>query len=612
VRSYLTQARPRPTAVDLFCGAGGLSLGLERAGFDVLVGADSDEWAVRTHDANLPGLSWCGDLSDPTDFLNTLKVWGLEHVDLVAGGVPCQPFSRAGRSKIRDLVDAGVRGGHDERADLWASFIAVVKELQPTAVLVENVPDLPRWDDGAVLTALYTSLQSLGYRVEARILDGYRYGVPQHRQRLILIGLADHRRPIWPEPQDTFVDLRDAIGDLPPIPRAQRAEELPYDHRRQTSTFQRLMRAGVPADEDELIREHICRDVRADDMRAFRQMEEGQTYIDLPEDLRRYRSDVFTDKYKRLSWAELCRSITAHIAKDGYWYIHPDQHRTLSIREAARVQSFPDHFRFAGTQTHRYRQIGNAVPVLLGEAIGRAVREGLALPARRRPERQAARDRLLDWHRKTSVRPPAWRAEQTDPWLVLAAELLLARARRDEAEQIFGELRQVAPTPRALLAHADPETELARIGVRERARVLVQAAQDLVDHFDGRVPDDDNDLLMVPGVGDYVCRSVLSFGFGRRQVLVDRTTARVASRVVGHGDTRRFQLRLDLHRLAGPEGPDPDFNRALLDLGREICRPQPACESCPLRVLCATGRERVAQLDLEDAMAVSAPEEVAA
>src|SRR6478609_5423536 len=104
-------------------GAGGLSLGLERAGFDVIVGADSDEWAVRTHAANLPGLSWCGDLSDPSEFINRLSVWGIESVDLVAGGVPCQPFSRAGRSRIRVLVESGLRTGHDARADLWSSFI---------------------------------------------------------------------------------------------------------------------------------------------------------------------------------------------------------------------------------------------------------------------------------------------------------------------------------------------------------------------------------------------------------------------------------------------------------------------------------------------------------
>jgi len=575
-------------------------MGLDRAGFDVLVGADSDEWAVRTHDANLPGLSWCGDLSDPTEFLNTLEVWGITQVDLVAGGVPCQPFSRAGRPRIQNLVETGERAVHDARADLWSSFVKVVEALEPSAVLVENVPDLPRWDDGAVLIGLYESLRALGYRVEARILDGFRHGVPQHRQRLVLVGFRGDRRHVWPAPEADLVDLRDAIGDLPPIPRAQRSERLPYDPRRTTSEFQAQMRRDVPDRDRHIVFEHICRDVRSDDMEAFRLLGEGQTYIDLPERLRRYRSDVFTDKYKRLSWAHLCRSITAHIAKDGYWYIHPDQHRTLSIREAARVQSFPDDFRFAGTQTHRYRQIGNAVPVLLAESIGRAVLNDLERPHRSRPDasREQFRELLTGWRARADAWSPSWR-NGNDPWLVLAGEMLLGRARPADAERIFALVREVAPDPASLLAHDEPEAVLGSIGVKERARTLVALANDLVSFFDGRVPDDEMALRILPGVGDYVCRAVLTFGFGRRQVLVDRTTTRVAGRIARHDDTRRFQIRLDLHRLAGSAGPDAAFNRALLDLGREVCRADaPRCSVCPLQVRCATGRAATEQLEL--------------
>src|SRR3954452_8824477 len=142
------------------------------------------------------------------------------------------------------------------------------------------------------------------------------------------------------------------------------------------------MRSGLSEPERLLIRDHICRDVRPDDMEAFRLLAEGQTYVDLPERLRRYRSDVFTDKYKRLVWSELCRSITAHIAKDGYWYIHPQQHRTLSVREAARVQTFPDWFRFAGQPTLQLRQIGNAVPPMLASAVGKQLL--IALRSRRK------------------------------------------------------------------------------------------------------------------------------------------------------------------------------------------------------------------------------------
>lgn len=609
IRAYTAASRSRPTAVDLFCGAGGLSLGLTRAGFDVLAAADSDEWAMRTHDANLPGLSWCGDLADPAEFLAALDVWGISHVDLVAGGVPCQPFSRAGHSRIRGLVQAGERMDHDSRADLWSSFVSVVESLRPSAVLVENVPDLPRWNDGAVLLGLYDSLQALGYRVEARVLDAFRFGVPQHRQRLILIGLADGRQPLWPTPDDNLVSLRDAIGDLPPIPRAQRAERLPYDARRQTSPFQALMRRDVPPDGARLVTEHISRDVRDDDMEAFRLLREGQTYIDLPERLQRYRSDVFTDKYKRLAWAELCRSITAHIAKDGYWYIHPDQHRTLSVREAARVQSFPDDVSFAGTQTHRYRQIGNAVPVLLGEAIGGAVIAGLQQPAVADGARGAVgfREALLAW---TAAWTPPWRKAGT-AWDVLLCELLLARARPADAERLFADLRSLAPTPAALCRLDDPELALAGIGIKDRAALAVKVARVLVEEHAGEVPDTEAALAELPGVGDYVCRAVLAFAWGRRQVLVDRTTARVATRVTGHRDDRRFQLRLDLHRLAGSRGPDPSFNRALLDLGRELCRPaNPDCPACPLRSHCAFARDLPPQLELE--VASPLPEEVAA
>ncbi|HSZ03881.1 MAG TPA: DNA (cytosine-5-)-methyltransferase [Solirubrobacteraceae bacterium] len=600
IRSFVSRSSGRPTAIELFCGAGGLSLGLERAGFDVLAGADSDQWAVRTHDANLPGLSWCGDLSDPTEFLTTLNVWGVGQIDLLAGGVPCQPFSRAGSSRIRDLVDTGERAAHDHRADLWSSFVKVVEALRPAAVLVENVPDLVRWNDGAVLMGLHDSLDALGYQVEARVLDGFRYGIPQHRQRLILIGIDGNRRPRWPEPTDQYTTLRDAIGDLPPIPRAQRCERLPYDVRRQTSDYQRLMRQDLPTEDHDVVLEHICRDVRPDDMEAFRLLGEGQTYIDLPDRLRRYRSDVFTDKYKRLSWSELCRTITAHIAKDGYWYIHPDQHRTLSLREAARVQSFPDNFRFAGTQSHRYRQVGNAVPVLLGEAIGRSVKTTLEQSRRlRSPERERFRELLVGWRRASDTWSPPWRRDGSDPWLVLAAELVLARMRPSDAEGTFERLSEIAPRPTALLAHDDPKRLLAEIGLtQERAVALLALAEDLVTYFDGAVPNDETLLPLLPGVGEYTGGAALTFAFGRRQVLLDQTTARVAGRLARHGDTRRFQVRLDLHRLAGSAGPDAEFNRALLDLGRELCRPaKPRCEMCPLHVGCATGRTRAAQAD---------------
>ena len=187
VRRWVRSAQ-RPTAVDLFCGAGGLSLGLRDAGFTVLLGADSDPWSVETHTGNLGGLGYLGDLADPTDLIQHLDAWGIRRVDLVAGGPPCQPFSRAGHSKIRSLIRSGERIGDDPRAQLWRGFMMVVEHLRPRAVLIENVPELPRWDDGAVLTGFYESLRELDYDIDAQVLDAYRHGVPQHRARLV------HRR----------------------------------------------------------------------------------------------------------------------------------------------------------------------------------------------------------------------------------------------------------------------------------------------------------------------------------------------------------------------------------------------------------------------------------
>jgi DNA (cytosine-5)-methyltransferase 1 len=586
VREWVA-GRRRPTAIDLFAGAGGLSLGLHQAGFDVLVGADSNEWAMETHAANLPGLTWTGDLSEPELFLEALGVWGIESVDLLAGGVPCQPFSRAGRSKIANLVEQGVRGRHDERAELWESYVSVVRALRPRAVLVENVPDLPRWNDGAVLIGFFESLRELGYTVEAKILDGFRYGVPQHRQRLILLGYLEGKRPVWPEPTDEFISLDDAIGDLPIIPRAQREEELPYLRDRTRTDFQRAMRSELVGGQNDLVWEHITRDVRPDDLEAFETLREGQTYVDVPKRLQRYRSDVFTDKYKRLVNTQLCRSITAHIAKDGYWYIHPNQHRTLSIREAARIQTFPDHFHFSGTQTHRYQQIGNAVPVRLGRAVGEAVLEALAAAAGRTRERDLFRRRLLDWHAERPVRRP-WRTA-ADPWRVLIGELALRRAPDDVVAAMYRRLIGVAKSPRFVAKDPVAVEKILReeMGLRTAAKSIVSIALAIVEGFGGKVPDESAALRSLPGVGDYLAEAVLCFGFGRHAVLVDTTTTRICNRVRGHEDSRRFQLRLDLYDLAGAPGPDAAFNRALLDLGEAICRPSAKrCDLCPLAELC--------------------------
>ena len=581
-----TASAARPTAVDLFCGAGGLSLGLRDAGFTVLLGADSNAWAVETHTANLGGLGYVGDLSDPEDLIEQLDGWGIRHVDVVAGGVPCQPFSRAGQAKIRELIRSGERHPSDPRASLWRSFMRVVEHLRPRAVLVENVPDLPAWDDGAVLSGFLESLGALEYEVDARIIDCFRFGVPQHRSRLILVGLQGGRRMQWPEETNELVSLRDAIGDLPPVPGGQTAERLPYSPRAGSgSDYQDRMRRDLAEDDRPWITDHITRSVREDDWEAYCGLAEGQTYADVPAHLQRYRTDIFTDKYKRLSWEQLSRTITAHISKDGYWYIHPEQHRTLSLREAARVQSFPDWFRFAGQPSHRLAQVGNAVPPLVGEAVGGALRESLAASDALNPADTESRRNLLEWH---EARPPhPWRGANTSPWLVLAAELGIDPGGSD-LPQRFESLRAVASSASALVALADPEDALVRAGLSSHAATVVTSAARVIDElFDGVVPEDDLELRAVPGVGDSIAKSVLCFGHARRVVPLHNAAARVATRFFGASGSRRWQLRLDLYRLAGPRGPDAEFTSAVLELGTKVCvARRPRCGECPLQGTC--------------------------
>lgn len=587
VRRWVRSAR-RPTAIDLFSGAGGLSLGLQDAGFSVLAGADSDPFATETYLANLGGLCYLGDLSDPEDFLDHLGAWGIKTIDLLAGGVPCQPFSRAGRSKIRSLVQANVRSETDARVDLWHSFVRVAEVLRPRAILLENVPDLAEWDHGAILIGFCESLRTLGYETDARVLNAYEHGVPQYRSRLFIVGQKQGATFQWPKPNSARPSLREAIGDLPAVEPGQRLERISYTGPR--TPLQRRLRNRVSAADRGWIHDHITRDVRPDDAKAFALLAQGGTYVDLPQELRRYRSDIFTDKYKRLEWDNLCRTITAHIAKDAYWYIHPEQDRTLSIREAARVQTFPDRFRFAGEPSHRYRQIGNAVPPLLAHAVGLAL---LGIVRQRqsthRAKTDAFRSNLLRWHRR-NIRDYPWRAGAR-PWTVLLAETCFQRSSPEVVAATYARLVKLGSTPRQLIRNSDPLRQMMAAQELElRFENVVRIAKAVLRDHGGMLPSTTEILLQLPGVDDYVAGAVECFGYGRQTILMDANTERVASRVVGrNGSTPLWQKRLYLHKLAGTSGPDRAFNHGIIDFAATVCRASaPKCPTCPVSAHCST------------------------
>src|ERR1022692_1627503 len=352
-------------AADIFSGAGGLSLGIEQAGWTVAVSVDHDVRAQETHRANFGGLALRADLGDPVERSRIISVLRQASVDLVAGGPPCQPFSRAGRSKIKSLVDAGTRDSYDDRRELWRGYLEIVLEVRPRAVLMENVPDMALGDDFQVIREIVAAPEDGGYHTAVKLADAWTHGVPQHRKRLIVLARLDGNTFTWPD-ATPLVNLREAIGDLPVLPEDNPVGGrcLPYPSTGEPSDFVTLMRKAVTNTDS--VWDHMTRPVRPDDLETFKQMDHRTLYSQIPASLRRYKADTFDDKYKRLDWNALSRSITAHIAKDGYWYIHPGQHRTLTVREAARIQTFPDHFRFSGTRSDAFRQIGNAVPPRLG------------------------------------------------------------------------------------------------------------------------------------------------------------------------------------------------------------------------------------------------------
>lgn len=583
------QESKRPIAVDLFCGAGGLSLGLEEAGYRIALAIDTDEWSLETHAHNFEGLALNLDLARSDVRGAVVRLLDGVKIDLIAGGPPCQPYSRAGRSKIRSLVENGSREALDHRRELWQAFLDIVEQVRPRAVLMENVPDMALGDDAIVLRHMIARLEAAGYETDARLLDTWLHGVPQHRQRLVVVGLRDGRDFLWPESCER-VTLRDAIGDLPALDPADQelgAVELPYDG--PASDFQRRARKHCTGGLAPLVVDHVTRAVRPDDMEAFRLMRPGTLYSDLPEHLRRYRADIFDDKYNRLAWDDLSRSITAHIAKDGYWYIHPDQHRTLTVREAARVQTFPDHFRFAGSRSHQFAQIGNAVPPAVGEVIGAALLETVgreATPGRCSPAgwRFEVRARLIEWANGDRLDAP-W-TYPGDPWPALVGQIMGGRG--DVGWPSPSDVLALAPTWRdATPSLLTVLVTMADLGRRQEAARRLAHAADAVRADPAEWEGDSWRTIVGLGPAPRQWLDVLT---GSGGMMASTSVLRATGRLTGSPIDRQNRLshgRMELARLIGDGEQAAVVNAALHRLGSTVCTSDaPACDRCPVVTVC--------------------------
>lgn len=315
------------TFVDLFAGAGGMTLGFVRAGLTPVYAVDCDRAAVETYRCNFGNHIWDGDISEIDRF---------PECDVVVGGPPCQGFSQL-----------GTRDPHDPRNALWREYMRVVEQVRPAVFVMENVPQIL---GSAQFPDIVAAARRLGYtHVAHGVLDASRYGVPQRRRRAFV--LASRLGPIeLPPPGSVVRTVRDAIGDLPMEP------------------------TGCDL--------HIGRNPTPLSVERYKHVPSGGNHYDLPDHLKpecwRKKKSGTTDVFGRMRWeAPSCTIRTEFYKPEKGRYLHPEAHRPITHREAARLQTFPDDFAFAGSKIEIARQIGNAVPVELARHVALHVAQHL-------------------------------------------------------------------------------------------------------------------------------------------------------------------------------------------------------------------------------------------
>ncbi len=351
-------------AMELFCGAGGLGLGLQQAGFSVVLANELESDFAATYQENHPQTRvLCEDISR-VDFRAALDELGIDHLDLLSGGPPCQGFSTV-----------GAKNPDDPRNRLFREFLRAVRHTNPRFVLFENVAGFMRLYDGRDYQALVKELTELGYRVTAAVLDASDYGLPQYRKRTIVVGWKNGEQPVtFPEPthresEDLFggkckLNIMDAISDLPVLKAGESA--IHYASMPQNA-YQADLRKGLSE-----LTEHSASAYGAKMRRILELVPPGGSVDDLPEELR--PKNYFKNTYARLLPDRPAPTITRNFGTpSSSRCIHPYQNRALSTREGARLQGFPDSYRFVGSKTSKNLQIGNAVPPLLGKVIGESI-----------------------------------------------------------------------------------------------------------------------------------------------------------------------------------------------------------------------------------------------
>ena len=374
----MNNAAPRqPIALDLFCGCGGISAGLEGAGFKVIGGIDSEPKYSRTFMLNFPqAVCVTEDLSllTPDNLMSQMDIEPGE-LDLLVGGPPCQGFSKNVPRKYRYLDDPNNK--------LVLRFLEYCRTLKPRAILMENVAEMRQGFDSTFTNELVSGLEESGYAVCHGVANAADYGVPQRRRRTFFLALRGSRAPLFPFithtpelgtpmliPTPTHVTVWDAIGDLCPLESGQGMNPVEYAIPPFTE-FQIWARGR-----QNLVYNHIARDLRPEQLQRISYLKPGQSLKDLPAHLQ--VRGGYSGAYGRLTETMVAPTITRWVFHpgSGRWG-HPRDKRLITIREAARLQGFPDWFRFDGSYIQQAAQLGNAVPPLLIQRLVRPLFEEL-------------------------------------------------------------------------------------------------------------------------------------------------------------------------------------------------------------------------------------------
>jgi DNA (cytosine-5)-methyltransferase 1 len=363
--------KKKNTLIDLFCGCGGISLGFQEAGFSVIAGLDNWEAAMETYKNNFPkAKKYYGKIEkiDPLKMLESLSL-GVGELDVLVGGPPCQGFSLAGNRKQ-----------DDPRNNLVYKFIEFVKIMQPKAFLMENVLGILSMSGGRVKKDILDRFKEIGYKVDVKPLYAHHFGVPQMRRRVFFVGNRLKKTIVWPETthyedkkgktkrlfsKETkpFVTVGEAISDLPLLEKEKGQEIMDYMVGAK-SPYQGKMRAS-----SKKLYNHVASNHSEQTKKVIVYVPEGGNWRDLPKKFQNIRS--YSNTWRRLH----SKAVSVTIDCGHRHHFHYKANRVPTVRESARIQSFPDRFRFFGSKTSQFAQVGNAVPPLLVKAIAKEIKK---------------------------------------------------------------------------------------------------------------------------------------------------------------------------------------------------------------------------------------------